>query len=174
MNEPFGLQYVKTSIAVTGHRPHRLWGYDYSHPNYTTLGRTFRDMLIEHNAKRAISGMALGVDTIFAMVALKLRDDNIIPDLQLECAIPCANHSSKWRVESIQMYNNILERADKITHVNTQPFSADLMQKRNEYMVDNCDVLIAVWDGEPKGGTANCVQYAREKGVHVKIINPKI
>jgi hypothetical protein len=34
------------------------------------------------------------------------------------------------------------------------------------YVVDHCDVLIAVWDGEPprgRGGTAEIVQYAQEQ-----------
>jgi uncharacterized phage-like protein YoqJ len=34
------------------------------------------------------------------------------------------------------------------------------MQIRNEWMVDRCDKLIAVWDGS-KGGTGNCVDYAK-------------
>lgn len=35
-----------------------------------------------------------------------------------------------------------------------------------EYVVDHCDVLIAVWDGEPargRGGTAEIVNYAKEQ-----------
>ncbi len=39
-------------------------------------------------------------------------------------------------------------------------------------MVNNCDMLIAVWDGSD-GGTANCVKYAQSKGVDIRIINPK-
>ncbi len=35
-----------------------------------------------------------------------------------------------------------------------------------QYVVDHCDVLVALWDGEPsrgRGGTAEIVQYAREQ-----------
>jgi len=35
-----------------------------------------------------------------------------------------------------------------------------------QYVVDHCDVLIAVWDGQPsrgRGGTAEIVQYALEQ-----------
>jgi len=46
------------------------------------------------------------------------------------------------------------------------------MQKRNEYMVDNADIVIAVWDGT-KGGTCNCVRYAKKLGKDIVIINPK-
>jgi uncharacterized phage-like protein YoqJ len=46
------------------------------------------------------------------------------------------------------------------------------MQKRNEYMVDNSDIVIAVWDGS-KGGTYNCVKYAEKLGKKIIVINPK-
>ena len=32
------------------------------------------------------------------------------------------------------------------------------MQKRNEFMVDNSDLVVAVWNGT-SGGTANCLAY---------------
>ena len=34
--------------------------------------------------------------------------------------------------------------------------------KKNEYMVDNSDYVIAVWNGKPSG-TGNTVTYARKK-----------
>ncbi|MDF1876147.1 NAD-binding protein [Sulfurimonas sp. SAG-AH-194-I05] len=49
----------------------------------------------------------------------------------------------------------------------------DLYQKCGEYVVDNCDILIAVWDGEDaksKGGTGDIVAYARKIGREVIII----
>ena len=45
------------------------------------------------------------------------------------------------------------------------------MQKRNEYMVDLADRVIAVWDGS-KGGTANCVKYAEKVGKEIIRIEP--
>lgn len=46
-----------------------------------------------------------------------------------------------------------------------------LMQKRNEYMVDLADRVIAVWDGS-KGGTANCIKYAEKVGKEIIKIKP--
>ena len=51
------------------------------------------------------------------------------------------------------------------------PYAVWKMQKRNEWMVDNCDAVIAVWDGAP-GGTANTVDYARKLGKSVLVIDP--
>ena len=37
------------------------------------------------------------------------------------------------------------------------------MQKRNKYMVDQSDLVIAVWDGKKVGGTWNTIKYAKSK-----------
>jgi uncharacterized phage-like protein YoqJ len=39
-------------------------------------------------------------------------------------------------------------------------FTSYAMQIRNEWMVDHCDLLVALWDGSP-GGTGNCIRYAK-------------
>jgi hypothetical protein len=41
--------------------------------------------------------------------------------------------------------------------------------------MEMADLVIAVWDGEPtrgKGGTADIVSYARDRGVHLVHLNP--
>jgi uncharacterized phage-like protein YoqJ len=55
--------------------------------------------------------------------------------------------------------------------VTDAPYRAELMQIRNEWMVDRCDLLIAVWNGTP-GGTANCVAYAKKEGCPIDYIDP--
>ncbi len=47
------------------------------------------------------------------------------------------------------------------------------MQKRNEWMVDNCDMLVAVWDGTD-GGTYNCIDYAKRMKKPRILIDPNI
>ena len=69
------------------------------------------------------------------------------------------------------MYNSILARADKVVLVSDEEYKPYLMQKRNEYMVDETDKLVAVWDGTA-GGTGNCVNYARKVGKEIIRIFP--
>lgn len=46
-------------------------------------------------------------------------------------------------------------------------------QKRNESMVDDCDILVAFWTGKKeKCGTYNCMKYARK--VLIPIIEIKV
>lgn len=156
-------------ICVTGHRPNKMYGYNIYNEQWTTLKENFKKLLIENNCDEAITGMALGVDTVFALAVLDLKDEGY--NIKLHCAIPCKNHSCKWNKESVDQYNYILSKADIVKLVSDEPYKPWLMQKRNEYMVDISDMMIAVWDGTPSG-TANCVRYAWEKNKRIIRINP--
>ena len=156
-------------ICVTGHRPSKLYGYNLSDLRWQNLKKQFNSILKENNCTEAITGMALGVDTVFALAVLELKDEGY--GIKLHCAIPCKNHSCKWIKESIDQYNDILSKADTVKLVSDEEYKPWLMQKRNEYMVDLADKVIAVWDGT-KGGTANCVKYAEKVGKEIIKVNP--
>lgn len=156
-------------ICVTGHRPNKLYGYNLNHPSYIALKNTFKKLLHDNNCTEAITGMALGVDTIFAIAVLELKDEGY--NIKLHCAIPCKNHSCKWLKESVELYNSILERADIVKLVSEEEYKPYLMQKRNEYMVDLAEKVIAVWDGT-NGGTGNCVKYAQKKNKEIIRVCP--
>jgi uncharacterized phage-like protein YoqJ len=116
--------------------------------------------------------MALGADTIFAFAALKYRNDNPSKNIIVECAIPCRNHTNKWNQESKDRYLRVLEEADIITKVSNEIYQPHLMQIRNEYMVNKCNKLLAIWDGS-SGGTGNCVKYARKISKEIIVIDPR-
>lgn len=158
-------------ICVTGHRPNKLYGYDLNNPNWILLKDKFKILLIENNCDEAITGMALGVDFIFALAVLELKCEGY--HIKLHCAIPCRNHSSKWPNESVQLYKKILSQADIVKVVSDEEYQPWLMQKRNEYMVDLADKIIAVWDGS-KSGTANCVKYAEKCHKDIIRITPEM
>ncbi|MCK9198101.1 MAG: DUF1273 domain-containing protein [Bacilli bacterium] len=156
-------------IAVTGHRPDKLWGYNYDHPNYRKMKDVFKKILKENNCTEAITGMALGVDQVFAQAVIELKDEGM--NVSLTCAIPCLNHPSKWPNSSVVLYNSILDRADNIIIVTESNYTKTCMQKRNMWMVDRCDLLICIWNGS-SGGTSNCVQYSIRKNKTIYSIDP--
>jgi uncharacterized phage-like protein YoqJ len=45
------------------------------------------------------------------------------------------------------------------------------MQKRNRYLVDSCDEMLAIYDGQ-RGGTMQTINYAKSKRKKVTIIDP--
>ena len=157
-------------ICVTGYRPDKLYGYKLSDPKYVKLKERFKELLIQNNCTEAITGMALGADMVFAIAVLELKKQGC--NIKLHCAIPCRNHSCKWTKTYQDLYNYILNKADIIKLVTDEDYKPWLMQKRNEYMVDLADKVIAVWDGS-KGGTYNCVKYAEKKGKEIIGILPE-
>lgn len=50
-------------------------------------------------------------------------------------------------------------------------YSSDCMQKRNRYMVEHADLILAVWDGQPSG-TGMTVTYAHSLGKVVWRLDP--
>lgn len=157
-------------ICVTGHRPDKLYGYDIHNKEWTRLKDMFKELLTEYGCTEAITGMALGVDTVFALAVLELKEEG--QDIKLHCAIPCKNHPCRWPETSKKQYQEILDKADIVKLVSNEDYKPYLMQKRNAYMVDLADKVIAVWDGTP-GGTANCVKYAQKRGKEIMMIVPQ-
>lgn len=173
-------------IAVTGHRPSKLGdAYDVMHPTNINIAVMMRNFILDKagfdeatqtfattEKVLLISGMALGVDTLWALVGLKLKYQ-YPHKFDLECAIPCANHSSRWKKVDKERHADIIKRASTVTMVSEEAYAPYLMQKRNEYMVDKADILLAVWDGT-KGGTGNCVKYAVKKGSTIYQYHPTV
>lgn len=174
------------TIAVTGHRPSKLWGYNLDQPAYDSLRKEIDDRLMEIMARefrehftsefRLVNGMALGVDQLFCDASIRMRDERVIyfnpfAHVTVEAAVPCYGHGAKWPKASQDAYERLISRCDDVTIVTKAPYSPAAMQLRNEYMVDKADALIAVWNGQ-RGGTANCVRYAESKDVEIIQINP--
>lgn len=172
-------------VAFTGHRPNKIGGYDATHPKRVAVRTAIKSALQRAMAKFSdkeivvISGGALGVDTDAASVAKELG-------LRFMIAAPCRNQDSKWPADSKKRYGNMCRAADTelattlannetveggVVFVHDGPYNNSCMQKRNIWMVDHADAVVAIWDGTT-GGTANCVGYARHKGVPMVHIDP--
>lgn len=160
-------------MCVTGHRPGKMpthYGYDITNENWTELKERLKKLLIDKQCAEAITGMALGVDTVFALAVIELKESGY--NIKLHSAIPCRNQEKNWSIEDQLLYGYILSKADTIKLVSDKEYKAYLMQIRNEYMVDNSDEVIAVWNGEKKGGTYNCIKYAElnEKPINFLVV----
>ncbi len=54
----------------------------------------------------------------------------------------------------------------------SQEYREGCMLKRNRYLVDHATCLLAVYNGEWRGGTAMTVRYARKLGREIIVLNP--
>lgn len=115
-----------------------------------------------------ISGFAEGVDLIAAKIVLDLKNEGY--DIDLEAALPGMNQAKCWTADQKELYYMLLDLADHRTCVD-QTMTKYSCLKRDEYMVDQSDLVIAVFDGK-KGGTAYTLRYARGKKRNLWIVDP--
>jgi len=174
------IKYIQTrciinmkTCAFTGHRPQNLpFGFEEKDRRCRALKKLLRREIIrqikENGVTHFITGMALGTDMYAAEIVLMLKSR--YRNITLECAIPCQSQADKWSPEQQARYRDIVSRCDKQTLIQRM-YTADCMHRRNRYMVDQADVLIAVWDGG-SGGTGMTVQYAQGQGKPVTVIHP--
>lgn len=107
--------------------------------------------------------------TYFVAVQDTARKVLLIPEhypITLECAIPDVNQTLKWSEKDKIRYSALLERADEKNYISGRNV-ADTMLKRNRYMVDKSDIVIAVFNGIEKGGTWYTIKYAKKKKIEL-------
>ena len=66
---------------------------------------------------------------------------------------------------------SILDRADSIVCV-SRTYYKKYMLDRNRFLVDHAPALLAVYNGEQRGGTAATMRYARKMGREIIVIDP--
>lgn len=152
-------------VAATGHRPDKIGGYNYYNPQRIWIREQMKKALVDLQADKTITGMALGIDQDFAQVSFELA----IPFI---AALPFIGQESQWPKSSQDYYWWLLERADEVVVVSPGGYAPYKMQIRNKWMVDHCNWLVSVWDGSP-GGTGNCMIYAKDVNVPIYPINPR-
>lgn len=167
---------MKNSIVISfkGQSPEQLGGFNYHHPiNLATASKINKRLfhyLEQGKSIHAISGLDLGADQIFALTALKLKKQGY--SITLEAVIPCNNQMEIWPEEFKKLWHEIVEKADQVTYTSRDAHTLQLMHKRNMYLVDRCDEIIAVFNGK-RSGTANTVRYAKRRNKPIFLIDPR-
>lgn len=147
-----------TTFAFTGHRPDKLGGYgDVTDRKLYDLAFNF--IIKQPINSKYISGMALGWDTAVARVCVYI-------DLDWTAAVPFAGQADAWPQIARDRYYDLVTRCSRVQVISEGGYAPHKMHKRNEWMVDHCDILVALWNGSV-GGTGSCVRYAQKKHVHI-------
>lgn len=153
--------------AFTGHRPERLpWGSNENDPRCLALKDAialFARQALDKGCDYFLCGMARGCDMYFAEAVIKLKEE--YPHITLEAAVPFDGQSDYWNSKDKDRWECCLKNFDRVVLVSDQ-YDDRCYWRRNKYMIDSCQILISVYDGEG-GGTGQTVRYAREKGVTI-------
>ena len=100
-----------------------------------------------------LSGFAEGADLFFAeIVAEKCREN---PALHLEAVIPYRNRYLKLMKKDETRV--LLESCSHIEIISEQ-LASNVYMRRNRYIVEHSDRIIAVYDGRDKGGTVATIR----------------
>lgn len=146
------------TCAVTGHR------YLSKAFNKKELEDKLKE-LVEKDFDTFLIGMAIGFDTVCFQILEKIREQNKV---QIIACVPCEDQAEKFNARQKEEYDRLLSVADQKILV-SKKYTATCMQKRNQFMVDNCSTVLAYLRND-FGGTYNTVKYARKKGVPVLMV----
>jgi hypothetical protein len=116
-----------------------------------------------------LTSLAGGTDQLFARAVLEKGG-------RLHAVIPCERYSAAFTDErALASFHELLAAASEVeTLPHAQP-SEQAFLEAGHRVVDLSDLMIAVWDGKKAqglGGTADIVQYARERSREIVIVWP--
>ncbi|MGW4344787.1 hypothetical protein ACWEL8_06775 [Streptomyces sp. NPDC004690] len=151
-----------TRIGITGHQglPERA---------ITHATEKIRELLAETAAPLIGYGsLAEGADQIFAreMLAAGGSLHVVVPANGYEGTFPEAHRST---------YFALLDQAAEVTRLPYSEPSEEAYDAAGQWVAQHCEVLIAVWDGQPSrglGGTADAVAHALKLNRTLRVIWP--
>lgn len=168
------------TAAIVGHRLNRI-----ADPSAVqvrleavlgTIDAKLRDMAGDPASSRLrlISAMAEGADqlAVSAATAVGLGWDAVLP-------FPVETYEQDFSPGAVRAgFRDLLAQAGSVLVLDGQGVGADrdrAYDAAGKALLDNCDVLIAVWDGLPgrgRGGTHDVVQEAVRRGIPIITLAP--
>jgi uncharacterized phage-like protein YoqJ len=145
-------------LSGTGHRPKTL-GLDYSEKSNKLLRTFIKEQILlitDFSVKEAISGGATGFDIALAEACVGLG-------IPVRLALPFLEFGSNWPKPGQDRLAAIM-KCSKIVYTSDQKYyTPNQYIIRDKYMVDNSQVILALYSGLDKSGTGATVRYAKEK-----------
>lgn len=152
-----------TTIGVTGHQ-------DIPSEALAFVEKGIADVISRSGEQPlGVSSLAAGADQLFADILLKAGG-------QLHVVVPCRGYEKTFSEQTnLDCFLDLLQKADIIETLDNPAPSEEAFLEAGHRVVDLSQLLIAVWDGKVakgKGGTADIIDYARERGREVVILWP--
>lgn len=172
-----GVSTIMKTCAITGHRPTRFkFKYNENYAGCKRLKKRLHDqfiLLYGQGVRRFLVGGALGVDMWSGEILLKLKEQPEYSDIELVIVLPHPNHDARWDERSRKRMAFLRAHCAECITVGTDP-GPESYYKRNRYLVDHADCLVAVYDGNRsmRSGTGQTVQYAERQGKPMVTIHP--
>lgn len=148
-------------IGITGHRHRAGISWDWVHDAFAA-GLRARD------PEWGVTSLASGADRLFAELVLERGG-------AIEFVCPMADYREDFEGEERAAFDRLRAAARSTIEIPPMPDRDSGYLAAGEWVARNCDLLFALWDGEPaagKGGTAEIVAFARRLGRPVLHFEP--
>lgn len=148
-----------TTVGVTGHRS--------LHDEVGVLRALETELAAIEPPLVGVSALAEGADQLFARAVLDAGGS-------LEVIVPGADYRARLSPRARAGFDELTDAAAIVTTLDYTKVGREAYLAAGLSILDRCDVLFAVWDGEESrgdGGTADVVRRARARGVPVVVID---
>lgn len=150
------------SVRICAFTGHRSLDVDFSK---SALKKQVKEM-IKKGVDTFLCGMAVGFDLLAAETVLALKKK--YPSVKLIACIPCYGQERFFSEEDKKRYALLVQNADEKT-VLAEHYYKGCMQKRDMYMADRADIMLAYCKKET-GGAAFTVRYFQRKYPNKEIV----
>lgn len=151
-------------VMVTGHRPQGIPAESHEWVKFE-LERLAVKLRDQNGMQYGISGMALGSDIWWAQAT-------VFAWLELWAYIPFPQQAERWEPADVALWQEMCGRAAHRI-VTAEHYSVQALFQRNEAMLQDSDLVIAVFDPtSTKGGTLATVQSATRRMLPILHVNP--
>lgn len=145
--------------GITGHR--ELENIDW-------IKTMMKEIISEMKITYGVTCLATGADELFAE---SLRQERI----SYTAVIPCINYETTFEDVELGEFRLSKRSASKLIELSNDHPSEKAFDEAGKAVVDNSEMLIAIWDGEEAkglGGTADIVDYAKSQNKKIIHLNP--
>jgi ribA/ribD-fused uncharacterized protein len=148
-----------TRVACTGHRHVPADSRDWVREELRWVAETLR---AEYGTEIAISGGAMGPDLWWADAAHEAG-------ARVWLYQPHPEQTARWPAEWQRHHRRVRDLASRVATLGTR-YTTDSLFTRNEWMVRDCEAIIAVIDPErTRGGTHHAAQFAHGRRPIIRI-----
>lgn len=166
------------SCAVTGHRPTRFkFKYKEDYTLCKKIKKAMREQFMrlydEDGVRRVYVGGSLGVDLWAGEIVLRLKEMPGYEEIELAVVLPFPAHEQKWDERSQKRLEFLIRHSVECLIIGERD-CRDSYVKRNCYMVDQAEYLLAIYDND-RGRHADPIQavkYAENLGRKIILIHP--
>jgi len=126
--------------------------------------------LCEQGIREYYCSTASGADMLCSEIVASLK--NNYPDIKLHAIVPFHLRPDNWDTQYEKRYKDLLKQCDSSICLN-EACQSEYYSNRNSYMIDNTDIIIAVYDSKntaDRTESDTLSHHAKEKGKEVIFI----